>query len=1398
MLDFFIISTRTISTRTPKKDIVEIYPKFIIKKSKDLMIRGRDFYAVWCEERGLWSTEEQDALSLIDRELDEYARNNKDSFGEMSVRVLHLWDSSTGMIDSWHRYCQKHMRDNFKMLDEKIIFSNDPVRKDDYASHRLTYPLSQGECPAYDALIGTLYSPEERHKLEWAVGAVVTGDSRSLQKFLVLYGDAGTGKSTFIDIVQTLFDGYCEVFDAKALGSSSNQFALEAFKNNPLVSVQHDGDLSKIEDNTRLNSLVSHEQMTVNEKYKATYTNRFKSLLIMGTNKPVKITDAKSGLIRRLIDVSPSGEKLPSKEYHQLKKQIPFELGAIAFHCREVYLENPSAYDDYIPIAMIGASNDFFNYILDCWSLFSKEDSTSLKTAWERYKVYCDDAKVAYPMSQRAFKEELKNYFREYHERYVFEDGTRVRSFYRGFKSDKFDDTPDKAPAPPEKKTWLCFTETKSVFDEVCADYISQYANENGTPKTYWSEVTTRLSDIDPSRLHYVKMPINHIVIDFDIKDESGEKSLERNIKAAAAFPATYAELSKSGKGIHLHYIYEGDPTKLARTFGDNIEIKVFSGRTSLRRKLTLCNNLNIAKISSGLPLAKKGGITTTSESTIASEKALRTIIKRNLAKEYHADTKSSIDFIAKALDDMYASGESYDVSDLYNDIVAFAANSTHQADYCIKAVKKMKLKSEEPRENTEIGADDDPLIFFDIEVFPNLFLVNYKVQGEGKKIVRMINASPEQIAELVKHRIVGFNCRRYDNHILYARIMGYTLEQLYTLSQKIINEGTGFFGEAYNLSYTDVYDFASVKQSLKKWEIELHIHHQELGLAWDKPVPKELWNKVSDYCDYDVLATEAVFEDRKADFTARQILADLADGTVNDTTNSLSAKLIFGKNRSPQSEFNYRNLAEPIDISDEGTLSFLSETFPEMLAEKHGDAKSTLPYFEGYEFKNGKSTYRGEEVGEGGYVRAEPGMHYNVALLDVMSMHPHSAMAEVLFGARYTRIFKELVYARVSIKHKDWETASTLLGGKLTKYIERVKNGEMSAKDLAYALKIVINSVYGLTAANFKNAFRDIRNVDNIVAKRGALFMVNLKHEVQKRGFTVAHIKTDSIKIPNATPEIISFVNEYGKKFGYTFEHEATYERMCLVNDAVYIAKYADAADCEKRYGYIPGDNCDHSGQWTAKGTQFAVPYVFKTLFSKEEIIFDDLCETKSSNSALYLDMNEDLPDVSTPESEYDKLWKRVNDPNRLNEPMESECVRIEELAAEIAKGHNYRFIGKVGQFCPIKDGAGGGLLVWEKNGKYNAVGGTKGYRWLESEMVRQLEKQNDICRDYYDELVKKAVETIAKYGEFEAFVNGLPPKEYGFPPALCNRSSCAGCPHLVEQPFDMTCDYGYDIFPF
>ncbi|UNI72522.1 MAG: DNA polymerase [Chaetfec virus UA24_144] len=1220
------------------------------------MIRGNAFYAIWNSEIGLWSTDEYDVTRLVDKELWDYVDRRKQASPEDSFFVMTMGEYSSGSWKQFKGYL-KNVADNSHQLDPEITFADTVVKKNDYRSKRLPYSLKRGSIASYDELIGTLYNPDERQKIEWGIGSVISGDSRDIQKFFVFYGDHGTGKSTILNLIQKLFEGYYTTFEAKALTSSSNAFSTEVFKNDPLVAIQHDGDLSRIEDNTKLNSIVSHEEMTMNEKYKSSYTSRVNCMLFVGTNKPVRITDAKSGLIRRLIDVTPTGDHIPSNRYQYLVGQLEFELGAIAQHCLDVYLSlGKHYYDGYRPTAMMLKTDIFYNFVEASYLTFKEQGGVSLSQAYEMYKAYCDEALVDYKLAKYKFREELKNYFSTFYDRYRL-DGKQIRSYYEGFLSEKFDSVELGEEEPPNR---LVLDQKESIFDKECSDCIAQYAKSDGTPKTRWDDVKTKLSDLDTRKLHYVRVPLNHIVIDFDLKDSSGEKSAERNLEAAGKWPATYAEFSKGGAGVHLHYIYDGDPTKLSRVYEEGIEIKVFGGKSSLRRKLSLCNKIPIAHISSGLPTVKGGNVL--NFDGVKSERKLRELIQRNLNKEIHPGTKPSVDFIYKLLEDAYSSGLKYDVRDLRPKILSFANNSTHQSPYCVKLVSRMKFHSEETSP-AKVSSKDDPLVFFDVEVFPNLFLVNWKYEGSDS-CVRMINPTPSEIEDLLHCKLVGFNCRRYDNHILYGRYIGYSNEQLYDLSQKIVTGSRNcMFGEAYNISYTDVYDFSSKKQSLKKFEIELGIHHQELGLPWDQPVPEEDWIRVAEYCDNDVIATEAVFNARKADWLAREILADLAGGSVNDTTNMLTTKIIFGNERHPQLVY-----------------TDLSETFP------------------GYEYayseadKKYHNLYRGTDVGFGGYVYAEPGMYGDVALLDVQSMHPSSIIAMNCFGD-YTSKFKDIYDARIAIKHRDFEKARTMLGGRLAPYLK----DEDKAGDLAQALKIAINSVYGLTSASFDNPFRDIRNKNNIVALRGALFMRTLQDEVQRRGFIVAHIKTDSIKIPNATPEIIEFVMEFGKKYGYIFEHEATYDKMCLVNNAVYIARYRDGK---------------HAGEWTATGAQFAHPYIFKTLFSKEPLEFKDLCETKTVQTALYLDMNE----------------------------------RNEEE-------HDYVFVGKAGSFCPIKPGCGGGLLVREKNGEYYAATGSKGYRWLEAEAVKAADKEDEIDYAYFNALVDEAVVDISKYGDFEWF---------------------------------------------
>ena len=1240
-MDFYTIET------TPMRGqagMLEAAPWFRTTNSRDIMLRDGDFVAIWNPKIGLWSKNEFDVVELVDDDVRKYVENAP--FGNVMPRFC--VSERDGV---WKRYRQwtKNMVNTVHPLDRMPVFADTPIRQEDHVSYRLPYSLEEGIPVNWAKLVDTLYDPSERQKIEWTIGSILTGDCRKIDKFLVFYGDPGSGKSTILNVMQKLFGEFCVPFDSESLAQRNNSFALSAFADDPLVAIEHDGDLSRIETNTRLNSIISNEIQLINEKFKKPRSLRISTTLIMASNSPVKITDANSGIPRRLLDVTPSGRRLPINEYTTVMDGVYQELGFIANHCVNVYRSlGPNYYRNYRSKTMISETNPVYNFVMEMYEDLGTGDKVTLAKAYSDYKDYVEETGIQYRMPRYRFKTELRRYFREFHDRIMI-DGIPYRSLFIGFLGGKFDGHED-IPSPIENDSWLDLQMgLPSIFDEHFAGCKAQYSSDTGIPRKAWTYVDTSLRDIAPTDEHYVLMPEEYVCIDFDLKGDNGEKDLNANLRAASAWPPTYAETSKSGGGIHLIYRYPVDKDTTAE-YSPGIEIKRFRGNASLRRRLSLHNGRGIADYPGDLPAKAPKMI---NKKHVQDENHLRSLISKALRKEVHANTAPNVDFIKSILDEAYESGITYDVTDARNAVTSFAMSSTNQSDRCLKMVQQMRFMSEDKAEVAEDG--NGRVAFYDVEVFPNLFVICYKFPGD--EFVRFwTNPSAKAVKSLFDLRLIGFNNRKYDNHIMYAASLGYSNAELFEISQRIINnEKNATFREAYNLSYTDIYDFSTKKQSLKKWEIELGIKHQENNLPWDQPVPEGQWDEVVEYCKNDVKATELVFNHLKSDWGARKILAELSGLSVNDTTNQHTCALVFGKERRPdKSKFVYTDL---------------SEVFP------------------GYTFDKFKgSSYRGEDPGEGGYVYSEPGYYENVALLDVASMHPTSIEQLNLFGP-YTQRYSELKQARVAIKHKDMDSLSKLFDGRL---VEIAKNYDLD--ELGKALKIPINSMYGLTSAKFDNPAWDPRNVDNIVAKRGALFMIDLKHYVQDElGLVVAHIKTDSIKIPGATPDDIQKVMDFGKRYGYDFEHEATYAKMCLVNKAVYIAKYA-----------FP-----HEGKWTATGKQFQEPYVFKKLFTKEPIEFEDYIQTKQVKTAMYLRF-----------------------------PSSGD-----------------HFVGKVGAFVPIKPERGGAeLLRMNSEGEIkDAVVGTKGYHWKEAEMVRFMHQEQDVDTSYAEMLADEAKQAIEQFVDLE-----------------------------------------------
>lgn len=1242
-----------------------VFPQFLTYGISDVLIKSHRMVGFKDFGTNMWSRVENSLLALIDAELQDKAVRVAEEMGvalsSVIVDKLVYAENKEAYYNKWLRTVGDTYGEDDD-LDQKMVFADQENSFDLMATRKLSYSPIRGECAAWDEALSLWFEPDERHKIEWGIGAILAGTpQREIQKFFLIHGTRGTGKSTVLEVVRHIFEGHVSTVDLSKMISDS-RFGASQLEGGYRIGIDDDVYVNMIYNSTLLNKLASGEYLTVEAKGKDSHVARPNMCIWVGSNHRIPIPDGHSGLSRRLIDIDTTGRKFSPSKYNTIFRQmLRHEIPYIAQQCLDVFAESGlQAYMDYFPKRMMDENLVYAFFEENILRTKSWEGPT-LAAQWAAFD---DWQKDGYParmhINKSRFKRELTNHW-THTERGPWGDSRDVWHIYTNFHLD---------PIPVDyseeqefvEKDWLAFDQGDSFIEQIYSDSPAPYAVMNKhhqlIPEKKWEEVTTKLKDIDTSKVHYVMLPPNHIVIDFDCKNKelSDEAALQICLDAAESWAPTYAEVSQSGRGLHLHYIYDGDASKLANVDYEDDLVRVEIKQKTIRRKLSYRNDNSIAHISDGLPLKERNKVLTTEG--IKTEMGVRALVLRNLNKDIHPATKPSIDFIHKILEDAYHDGISYDLSDMRQDIINFALGSTHQAERCLEIVTTMKFKSEDRMEATDREARDERLVFFDTEVYPNLFVICWKYEGDSN-VVKMINPSSQDIEPLFQYKLIGYNNRNYDNHILYARHLGYDIETLHKLSQRLIGDVPGAkFGEAYELSYCDVRDYITDKKSLKKHQIDLGLNHQEMDIPWDYLVPEDRFEDVANYCVNDVITTEQLHNSRLDEFMARQILADLSGLTINHSTNQHTAQIIFGDNRHPQDQFNYPHLAEE---------------------------------FPGYEYAFGKSTYRDEIAGEGGYVYAEPGMYDNVVLLDVASMHPTTIDVLQLFGPEYTKRFTDMLKARVAIKHKDFTAAGKMLDGVLKPYLTDPEQ----AKGLSDALKIALNSVYGLTTARHDNKFKDPRNKDNVVAKRGALFMIDLKHYIQERGFQVVHIKTDSVKIPNASDQIIAEVIEFGAKYGYTFEHEATYDKFCLVNDAVYIARKGD--------------------KWEAVGAQFQHPYIFKTLFSHEPLEFSDLCETKSVvKGALYLD------------------FQSVDSPSTLDLP-------------------DMKFVGKTGLFSPVNETTHGALLYRFSDDKLYSVQGTKGYLWKESHTVQS---EDEIDMVYFENLAEKAKKTIEKFGSFEDLV--------------------------------------------
>lgn len=1197
MTDLWRIS----KSENPVKKTVSLKPEYNLR-GYDGVSKGKLAY-FW--DGSAWQDiTESDTLLLkaIDDSLNETARKYLEQGESVSV-ISPQWNTSENK--NFQHFVKSYTMNYDKEFNTRVVFDNEEVTRNMYTSTVLNYHPQDIPTPQFDKVM-EVWFPNSIEMIMWFVGAALLGKTDQIQKMVFIYGEPKSGKSSLLDIIDWLFQDYIHEMSVNGFTDTSDQFASGLFKNAPVI-VDRDADIKRIKNKVLFNKFISHESFSVNKKHVSPYDSRFTGILFAASNYVFDMGDpGKDGTARRVAPVYSKGARIPFNEYNIAMEQIKnVELPGIAQKAIDTFNRLGPGWSNDLEIDpdMMYKSNLAYQFIRDAYMDGRIGEVVKWKDIGDMYRDFLEDDSLNITNAKHRIREAMEQYYKFADRRKI--NGKDYKSvFYDpdvakilGVSKQESNVTVSNTNSQSQDRLQPSFTSEFNYFEH--SSFPGQETNDKGNPKFPWDKVVTTAADINQRELHYIRAPKELIRIDFDAP------TLEENIKLSTGYPETYGEISKSGKGVHLWYFYDGDDVEtLVRRISPEVEIKINTGKAGVRRKFTHSNG--IEHISTMYPADlshKETSMLKDTENMFINEKALRTQIEKSLRKENTGSTITEVQFIAHLLDEALASGKDFDVKDLRQSVLAFATRSRHQAPKALEIFAKMKFSSKEEEQQREwndehqgyVDVPDDELVIFDIESIPDLFMVSYMQHhtGEPKTLIWYeplgMRITREEIDELLANPLVGFNNLRYDNHIMYGAHLGKTPEQLYYQSKHLVTHGdnSGTYNAAYQLAYTDLYDLIPDKMSLKKWEIEMGMKHNELDVDWEATTQEnadrlgitveEFIETMAEYNRDDVMASDALLDYRYADFEARKMLAELTDMPVSTTTNNLSAAFIFGKDKRPQDKLIYTDLREQ---------------FPGYSYEYDPKTKKMV------------NEYRGFDPSNGGFVYTNPGVWENVVELDVSSMHPHSAIALNYFGP-YASRFEELVAVVGLLKHPTDENLNQvkqMLGGALVPYIKPDTN----YKGLRYSLKIVINATYGMSSAKFDNKFRSPKNVDNIIAKRGALYMIDLKYHIESLGYTVVHIKTDSIKVANANEDIIKDIQDFANSYGYDMEIAGLYDRMALIDKAQLIAHYKD------------GDEND----WHAIGAEFAQPYVYKTLFDRSKPLQEeDYLVTKTTKAGpMYL----------------------------------------------------------------------------------------------------------------------------------------------------------------------------------
>lgn len=431
-------------------------------------------------------------------------------------------------------------------------------------------------------------------------------------------------------------------------------------------------------------------------------------------------------------------------------------------------------------------------------------------------------------------------------------------------------------------------------------------------------------------------------------------------------------------------------------------------------------------------------------------------------------------------------------------------------------------------------------LYVFDCEVFAYDWMFVFKEKATGERY-RFHNDN-ESVAAFMERKplLVGFNNKHYDNHIIKGVLSGMSPSEIKEINDLIICDGVSGWvipqlkGFSCFFDSFDLMDDCQQGTSLKSIEAHLGIPIEETEVDFniDRPLTAQEIADTFKYCEYDVDATEKLFELRE-DYLRTKITLGKARGLpdrralymTNAKLTSIYLKAVYSRHEDER-EYTYPDKllgeyipTEVFEFFDQ--IHDASIPSEELWTRKLEIMIGTCPCTLGWGGIHGAIPTYQEEATETRTIRNK----------DVASYYPHLMTLPLSNDQQYGFCSRNIPSPQIFIDTLE----------------ERVRCKRAGDTAKANALKLVLNTTYGaMLNGKGTTAYNDLYDplMGRSVCVTGQLFLLELSMHLIAECPTlkIIQLNTDGIMVSLDSSDVERYeavTQEWQNRTGFELEED-------------------------------------------------------------------------------------------------------------------------------------------------------------------------------------------------------------------------------------------------------------------